>query len=372
MNKDFADLVKEFHQLCDMQSYSAQFNVFCWLFQQNPQLCDQILAMQRHKEEEEQQQMFKIQQQQQQQLNDSQKTLESIKIIQNQMNTTLQDQNSSNKTPVKQNNTTIGECSVNDYKTPDTSSQHLINKTIDNIKFPSGLDFGQKLRNSINEYKQNEAEAQDDDEYNGQNYDHEEEDGEYYDEEEYEYQEEEEEFQNNNNQDSKQDTFLSCEDNNQSSGDHRFNNSTSMHKEVSGNDLQILCDLNGTLFDYDFAKNIWFQKGAANCQIVADELSDASKFNAHVLCTVSGDKRTVQFDLTENTLLMKIKNSINSLYWFDKRKHKANKTNTGAIKFFNEQHLIVFENQFKYCMSKMNNAVDDTQPSQNWSPKDSL
>lgn len=204
---EFRTLVKNFDALIDMDTFNRQFNVFYWLFQQQPNI-GQLFIEQNKKFFE---QMNK--------LNDHQ-TMKPAELKKEPL---------APLTNTSFSNTTFSQ---NEYCTPkqdrsqmsmfvkpsQNTPQTYLQKPIGDIKFPvNPVDMIQRLKDSASKFKQQEANLKD---YNEEVEEEEDEEGEEYDEEddydddngdeEYEQEDEDQMIAGNLNQSNKHETFLSC------------------------------------------------------------------------------------------------------------------------------------------------------------------
>jgi hypothetical protein len=401
---EFNEIVKAFSELCDMKSFSTQFNVFYWLFQQNPNLSEYFLMRSQELEQEIQlaeaaalaKKNTKNESLKNRSVGSSNNSLNQTKVsgmTQSQVaekDLTVQEKPASFvTTPAKQQvmaKSATFNASVNEYHTPEKSGinnsgsnleSYYLSKGIDEIKFPSGLDLFGKMKDSADRFKLDQEMQRDtaDADENPEDYYNEEEaenyEDEYYDESQANsytspIESQQPKFDMSSMNQTKNDTFLSCEENNFSN----FQQNSS-----SASFLNVLFDQSGVLYGADFNdRNKWAVIGKASVQVIADEMSQKGQFNAYLLCSLYDGHKTFQYDLNTHLMLSRIRNSSYSIYWFDPRKDKS--SNLGAIKFENENLLAEFERCLSFCVKKMSAGATaaGASPSLNtsWRPSDIL
>ncbi|CAF0719668.1 unnamed protein product [Brachionus calyciflorus] len=336
MLTEFNQIVKNLNEICDTKIFNAQFSIFYWLFQQNPNLA-QVLWHQQNI------------------MNEITKSQEVKKNL---------DQKQQVKTPAK-NQGTMNETSflsVNEFQTPGEDKSKIANKTtsflekpIGDIKFPTNLNVMDQLKKSADAYNLSQQSLEYDEDGEEDEYD--EEDGDYYDEdeeydeeeydEEEEYEEENYDYNNKSENQTKQETFLSCED---------YDISKSEASKQSVNELQILFyQTSSHLYTYDLDKRQWVPKGKCEIQLIGDEISQKGNFQAHIICTLIDDKKTYQYDLTRLTNINDFDNSPNAVYLFESKKNGNSQNISIGIKFDSEQLKNDFKIVCEDCKNKMLN-----------------
>lgn len=164
-----------------------------------------------------------------------------------------------------------------------------------------------------------------------------EDDEEYEDGEEDFYEEEEEDYENNNHTNqTKQDTFLSCEDN---------------LEDLS--ELAIMLNQTGFLYKFDFNTKTWNSLGKSSIEIIADSVSQKGNFQALIVCTLAENRKSFEFEITRSLNVNEFKNSNQACYWFDYKKLAGNLSNVCGIRFDNQSVMEQFKNEVEKCQSKL-------------------
>lgn len=313
--------MKNFNQICDLKLSNSRLNIINWLFQHNPNLAQQMI-------------------QQQNEMNESKKKDDKKKSLGSELKTP-------SRNLTKMNETSF--LSVNEFPTPDNarlSQRSLLEKPIGDIKFPSNFNFIDQLKKSADVYNSSQQSIEDEDEGSGE-YDSEEgydDENDCYDDEYYE--EEDESECSSNNENTKQETFLSCED---------YDLNKSEVSKSSINELQVLFNQNGFLYTYDTEKILWMAKGKCKVEVIGDEMVEKGNYRTNIICNLLYEKTTCKFDVTLVTNLKDFKNTKNAIYWFDTKKALINSSDPAGIRFENETVKNEFRTIIENCQKKMQN-----------------
>lgn len=115
-------------------------------------------------------------------------------------------------------------------------------------------------------------------------------------------------------------------------------------------------------------------------QIIADEISNKNKYQAHIICTLMSDRKTHQFNISRATSLISLKNSETSCCWYESNCKARNEQeqqnmfvyNSAAVRFDDVGALGEFKRVFAECQSKMENKMEFSFTKSAWQPPDSL
>ena len=304
------DLIKAVFDLnfqIDIETYNEQFHILCWIFQHNPEYAKAFTAQfntfNKQVEDEDPEEGYLGDSTENGDYYDEENENGDEEYDENANDISNTDKSSEKFEPItppqplpstslnpKLNSTTN---SAADYLTPQTQSltnsflakenpnktnqyatpNIYLQKPIGDIKFPKNLDITNQLKNSAEKFNE-ELNKSD----NYQDYDENEEDNQEEDEGADEFDKENEQVISGNLNNTKQDTFLSCDDNNNQS---RLENSSYYQANDTNNssvkDLEILFEQNGVYYEYDETKNIWKLIGNSNISIIGDEISQKSE-----------------------------------------------------------------------------------------------
>lgn len=237
--------------------------------------------------------------------------------------------------------------SANEFQTPDNSrlnQRSLLEKPIGDIKFPSNFNLIDQLKKSADVYNSSQQSFE---EEGSEEYDSEEEyenEEDCYDDDHCE--EEDESECNSDNENTKQDTFLSCED---------YDLHKSELSKSSINELEVLFDQNGFLYTYDSEKMLWISKGKCKVEVIGDEMVEKGNFRTNIICNLFDEKRTCKFDVTLFTNFNDFKNTKNAIYCFESKKTLTNASNSVGIRFESESLKNEFKTVIENCLKKMQN-----------------
>jgi len=299
---DFRRVCKEYDTLCDMDSFNKQFKVFYWLFQQ-PDFSDLFM----------QQQFF------------TQPPTPKVSSAappppppESTKNTSLSTTFSQNEycTP-KQDKSQISMFAVKQPAAAAAATntpQFYLQKPIGEINFPqiNNIDMIERFKDSANKFKELDQSDLD------------------YEDEEEEEEEQDQMIAGNLNQSNKQETFLSCNDEEEYDEEYATgyytNKNTKYFSNLSSNNSNNANSLNKSsiecLFDqtgqfYELTYNNWSCiSRKAVFQILADDgFTQKGHFQAHIICNLNDVNKSLRFDLNEQTCFNKVNTILNSISW---------------------------------------------------------
>ena len=280
---DFRQTIDEYNELCNADIFYKQFNVFYWLFQQQPNYSQYFLEQHKHYLEA---------------FNNQTKQIDAVRSnpppeydlvtpthFHEEPKSTLSNADMTSTSQFMTPHTQ--SFAINKGAKPATNTpQQFLEKPIGAINFPQNLDLLSQLQNSADKFNlersQMESYDDDEDEYEGD-------EGDEGDDEDYLEIRKFNAVANNLSQ-SKLDSFQSCDDNDmpmctqqsrkeESENNLSFksftkNNSTQFSLEMSKSsikDLEIQFDQYGVYYAYKHDKNVWQALDNANIQIIVDE-----------------------------------------------------------------------------------------------------
>jgi hypothetical protein len=331
---EFHEIVLSYDKLCDIKSFTAQFNVFYWLFQQQPSMGEFFLKQQNQQnsnlvanplfkqpqvevkqaqiqdesytftedyecyedeeneqddneeEEEEDEEPYVENEETQAYFTATKNRIDMFnsvpEFLAQDINNTNTSLNSNVEKRSSKNKDKSVSASTSMYHLNTMSNNVFLNKTIGDLKFPSGLDILGSMKISTSKYLlELSSEKKEEEEGDGE----EEQENEYYEQESKETESLGNYVSLNNtnissanfSQNTKDDTFVSCNEGNTLTSVNNSNNAANNTSKSSVNDLQLAFENNGNYFKYCDKSKSWVPHGKCNMQIIIDEMSVKGK-----------------------------------------------------------------------------------------------
>lgn len=323
---EFHDIVLNYDKLCDIKSFTAQFNVFYWLFQQQPSMGEFFLKHHQQSnpntvptfktpvevkqaqiqnesytftedydyydeenEDEEEEDDDYVEDDENNEIQDPKEyfTMKNRMEMFNSVpefhtpeanNVNANFNSNIEKRSTKNKDKSVSASNSMYHLNTDTKSKNaFFNKTIGDIKFPTGLDVLGSMKTSASKYllelsnEKNEEEEGEEGEENNECDQETDSQGNFV-------------TINSNNisstnfsQATKDDTFVSCNEGNTFTNTNNSINIANNSTKSSINDLQIAFENNGNYYKYCDKNKSWIPVGKCNMQIIIDEMSVKGK-----------------------------------------------------------------------------------------------
>jgi hypothetical protein len=172
--------------------------------------------------------------------------------------------------------------------------------------------------------------------------------------------------QGNLNQSNKQETFLSCNNDEYEAEEEEatgyFSNrntkyysnltNTTEERSLNKSSIEILFDQAGLFYDYDENQKCWMAISKAKLQILADDgVSQRGFFQAFIICNLIDRNKSIKYELNEHTVYNSVESTPNSLYWSPTNVLCAGKS--GAFKFDKDNCVQDLKNILNECQLRV-------------------